>query len=110
MSCATGWQIQVLVQVTVHGPRLCDFYNTRRFFFLDHNVARIICSDVSGVQQTGVLCNEVFNHQAVCRPGGSQDEREPGGRILARSEGDRGRAAQDLVGPGCFHRLRAAAR
>src|SRR5258705_2858177 len=53
---------------------------------------------------------EIYSRQALDRGRWPQNEREPRGCILERVEGDRARAAHDLVGVGRRNRCSAATR
>src|SRR6516164_10843786 len=88
----------VIVCDRIH--RLCYLCNTLKSFFYRYDAGRFFGLDVADLPRMGGAFHEVSSHQAFSCCRWSQDERQPRGCVLERTQGDRRRARRYLVRAG----------
>src|SRR5207253_3130456 len=88
----------------------CVIFATLQNLFLTATVQDDFSVWMSRIYYKWGRLHEVSSHQAFSCRRWSQDERQPRGCILERTEGDRRRARHDVVGAGWCDRFRAGIR
>src|SRR5262249_55958000 len=96
--------------LSVVGFTYCVIFATLQNLFLPPWCRAIFSVGCRGFTTDGGCLHEVSGHQAFSCRRWSQDERQPRGCILERTEGDRSRARSYLVTAGWRDRFRAGIR